>query len=382
MSRFSLRSVLLASLLTVLLVGNLSPLIPRARAAASSCGSWRIVPSPPAPTFGLYGVSIISHTDVWAVAGGPLSLPTIYPINVGFVEHWDGTSWSTIRSPQPANYENDLYAVATLSPSNVWAVGSYENSQNGYLEPQDTLVEHWDGTQWSVIASPSSQAFFNTLSGVAALAPDDIWAVGSQESLSGTSQTLIEHWNGTLWSIVPSPNVGSYDNELEGVDALSPDDIWAIGDSSDGKGGNRTLVEQWNGQQWSVVPSPSIGTFPNYLREVAGVAPDDLWTVGTYWSYPGDITNTLTEHWNGTQWSVATSPNPPGGDNDLSGVAALATNNVWATGYTAGVSLILHWDGQQWSRVSSPGGGGGLHSIEALNAHDIWAVGQSIMHYC
>lgn len=382
MNRFYLRGVLLATLLSVLLVGNISPMIPRASATTQQCGSWRVVPSPTAPSSGLYGVAISSHTDAWAVGGGYLPLPAIYPINVGFVEHWDGTGWRTILSPQPANYENDLYAVAALSPSNVWAVGSYENAANGIAEPQKTLVEHWDGTHWKVIASPNGKAYFNTLSGLAALAPNDIWAVGSQGALSGLSKTLIEHWDGTGWRIVKSPNVGSFDNALQGVAALSPDDIWAVGESSDGNGGDRTLVEQWNGQQWNVVPSPSIGTFPNLPREVAGVAPDDVWMVGLYWSYPGDITNTLTEHWNGSTWSVVASPNPPGGDNTLSGVAALATNDVWAVGYSSGVSLILHWDGHQWSRVPSPGGGGGLHSIEALNAHDIWAVGQSIMHYC
>ncbi len=119
--------------------------------------------------------------------------------------------------------------------------------------------------------------------------------------------------------------------------------------------------------------------YQNLLREVAGVAPDDVWIVGLY---PGDILNTLTEHWNGSTWSVVASPNPPGGDNVLRGVVALATNDVWAVGYAAGVSLILHWDGSQWRQVPSPDGGGGLHSVEALNAHDIWAVGQSIMHYC
>ncbi len=259
MNRCYLRGVLLSTLLAALLVGTISPTMLHASAAAPLCGSWRVVHSPPQTLSGLYGVAINSHTDAWAVGVGSPSLPAIYPINVGVVEHWDGTNWRTIPSPQPANYENDLYAVAALAPGDVWAVGSYENAANGFLEPQKTLVEHWDGTHWKMIASPNAQAFFNTLSGLVALASNDIWAVGSQGALSGLSKTLIEHWDGMRWSIVKSPNVGSYDNALQGVTALSPDDIWAVGESSDGKGGDRTLVEQWNGQQWSVVPSPSIG---------------------------------------------------------------------------------------------------------------------------
>ena len=49
------------------------------------------------------------------------------------------------------------------------------------------------------------------------------------------SQTLIEHWNGTTWSVVASPNVGTQLNGLNGVTAVSTSDIWAVG--SDGNTG-------------------------------------------------------------------------------------------------------------------------------------------------
>jgi len=383
MNRFSLRGFLLAILLAAFLVGHISLMIPRASAVAPLCGSWKVVHSPPQTPIGdLYGVAIDAHADGWVVGVSAPTLPTVYPLNLGIVEHWDGTRWHTVESPQPANYENDLYAVVALSPNDVWAVGSYQNAKNGYEQPQKTLIEHWDGTRWKVVASPNANAFFNSLTGLTALAPDDIWAVGSQGAVAGTSQTLVEHWDGTRWRIVPSPNGGSYDNVLEGVTALSADDIWAVGESTNGIGGDRTLVEQWNGQQWNIVPSPSIGTFPNFLRKVSGVAPDDVWTVGGYWLYPGDILNTLTEHWNGSTWRVVASPNPPGGDNTLGAVAALASNDVWATGYTAGVALIQHWDGHQWRLVANSGDQGDLTSIAALNAHDIWAAGKQIMHDC
>jgi hypothetical protein len=127
-----------------------------------------------------------------------------------------------------------------------------------------------------------------------------------------------------------------------------------------------------------VVPSPNV-IGANQLRSVAGAAPNDIWAVGDY-SYAGE-TLTLTEHWNGTTWSVVASPNPPGGDNVLTGAAAVATNDVWVVGDSVGgVGLILHWDGHQWNLVANPGGG--LGAIAALNAHDIWAVGVPIMHYC
>ena len=59
-----------------------------------------------------------------------------------------------------------------------------------------------------------------------------MWAVGYTITTDGTNQpdrTLIEHWNGSTWSVVASPNVGGNDNLLNGVAAAG--DVWAVGSS-------------------------------------------------------------------------------------------------------------------------------------------------------
>jgi hypothetical protein len=62
------------------------------------------------------------------------------------------------------------------SSSNVWAVGS---ATSGGLD-QTTLILHWDGTAWSIIPSASPGTFgLNTLYAVAATSANDVWAVGS-----------------------------------------------------------------------------------------------------------------------------------------------------------------------------------------------------------
>lgn len=49
----------------------------------------------------------------------------------------------------------------------------------------------------------------NFLNGVAGLSSTDAWTVGSYQNGSGRSRTLIERWDGTQWSVVPSVDPGA-----------------------------------------------------------------------------------------------------------------------------------------------------------------------------
>jgi len=138
----------------------------------------------------------------------------------------------------------------------VWAVGSTNNGGN-------TLILHWDGTSWSVVPSPNIPDWTNQLQSVTTVAADDVWAVGvatftwyiSDGDEITSSQTIIQHWNGSAWSIVPSPNpgdannyYGTITNELYGVAAVSASDVWAVGryGKSDGLNvTNQTLIERY-----------------------------------------------------------------------------------------------------------------------------------------
>src|SRR5205823_12238319 len=113
-------------------------------------------------------------------------------------------------SPGPISKYDFLVGVAAISTNNVWAVGYYDN---GY--GLKTLIEHWDGMQWKLVSSPNHPGSSgDSLNGVIAISTTDIWAVGSYTSSSGNAQTLTEHWNGTQWSMVASPNFGSHYNFL------------------------------------------------------------------------------------------------------------------------------------------------------------------------
>src|SRR5437016_5171251 len=73
------------------------------------------------------------------------------------------------------------------------------------------------------------------------------------------------------WSVIPSPNPGVSGNELISVAVVAANDVWAVGDITAGNGASQTLIEHWNGTAWSVVASPSPSPFHNVLNGVTAV---------------------------------------------------------------------------------------------------------------
>ena len=178
--------------------------------------------------------------------------------------------------------------------------------------------------------------------GVTAVSATDIWAVGTVESAGSGYQTLIEHWNGSTWQIVPSPSPGSFYNFLQGITAVSATDLWAVGYYQPGYT-DQPLLLHWDGHTWSQVRAGQ-STVSRHRLEAA-VSATNVWTVGTIG--PTDAQQTLTLHWNGQQWQPVSSPSPAAYSNALHSVIALGPSNVWAAGDTndqsSGAALFVHW---------------------------------------
>jgi hypothetical protein len=319
-----------------------------------------------------YAVGARATGDVWAVGnydnGGVLHTLTA---------HYDGAAWTAVPSPNQGTTNNTLQGVVALAPDDAWAVGGYGEA----ITQSQTLIEHWNGSAWS-LATPPAIAGANGLLGVAAVAANDVWAVGSAANIIGAPQTFIAHWNGSAWSHVASPNgIDLGLNVLTSVSARAANDVWAAGFYIDLSGVSYTLIEHWNGSAWSVIDSPERGSGDNALRGIVALAAGDVWAVGSA-ANAGGTPETLIEHWNGTAWSIVASPNNGTSGNVLQAVSATGTGDVWAAGFSGGSALsqtlVLHWNGTDWSIMPSPNNGTGantLYGIAALAAEDVWAVG-------
>src|SRR6266700_3070141 len=265
----------------------------------------------------------------------------------------DSSGWTVV--PSPTSAYNSLLGVRAISASDAWAVG-FDASNGGYR----TLIMHWDGTSWSKVITNT----VGHLSSVAAVSSNDVWAVGT-----GSSGTLTMHWNGSSWSMVPSPNSGVQTNTLNSVAAVSSNDVWAVGYYyPDNSSPENTLIIHWDGSSWSMVPSPS-----GILSSVTAISSSDAWAVG----YGYDVT--ITMHWDGTSWTTVPSPNPSNPFyNVLESVAEVSSNDVWAVGYGYDVTITMHWDGTSWTTVPSPNPSSSynvLDSVATVSSNDVWAVG-------
>jgi hypothetical protein len=345
-------------------------------------------PSPQKVAFSnvLNAVDARTGTDAWAV--GNFLGPNDDDGQVMLAEHWNGSAWSQVPTPNVVRFDEKLNAVSAAAANDVWAVGSINQTSFKHTDP---LAAHWDGTSWTIVPTPATTGGAKSiLFGVANLGGGNAWAVGRSEA----NRTLVEHWNGSAWTIVSTPDpvapAGSTfsGSTLTAVSARAANDIWAVGNFTTIKGTNSstfTLTMHWNGSAWMIVPSPNPAiptpTGVNQsLNGVVEISPNDAWAVGGTSDLTGfQPAKPITLHWNGTAWSVATLPNL-GSGGGLSSVTASSTASVWAAGPAGGTTSVLHWNGTSWTPETTPVGPDGqpiMNGISAVpgSATEVWAAG-------
>jgi len=345
----------------------------------------------PVTVTGLSGVSKVVAGGVTSLALGPSATVTGSASPVTAVAGPVSSPWRMVGSPlNPGGIGGlkDVFftSVAAGSTSDAWAVGA----SDALSTTGRPLAEHWDGHAWSTVAVPlPAGAMSAELDGVDELSSGNVWAVGRQTTSAGAERTLIEHFDGTAWAVVPSPNprtgLGASD-ELRGIGGTSAGDLWAVGEYSDGQNFNAMLFEHWNGTAWSFVKEPAALHNSAFGTAVTVLSPTDAWAVGQN----GFADATLSAHWDGTAWSFVKTPFPQDGpvpQNFLTGVTATGPGDVWASGYEGNVNqqnfslpYVLHWNGTAWSLTETPNAGTEgslLAGVTALSPTDVWVAGQT-----
>ncbi|MBV9380591.1 MAG: hypothetical protein JO242_07975, partial [Streptosporangiaceae bacterium] len=312
----------------------------------------------------------------------PLSMTTATPSAGG---------WTVQRAQRLGTSDNSLGSIAGSSPADVWAVGNYLPDQaTSNQDATLTFAEHWNGTSWTVVRTPNTGPNFSSFYGLAA-SGGEAWAVGVRLNARYQDRALIDVWKGGKWSIADSPQPGSVRDMLFAASALSPSDVWVVGDREGADNKFETLAEHWNGHRWSVVATPDPGSSGNHLYAVDAVSPDNVWAVGQQLGSglpdqglpdQGLPNQGLAEHWNGHRWSVVSLPTSVAASVLLDGVT-VAGGQVWVAGESdspaAGKPLIEHYSGGRWTVPAMPVIPTGtnwtnLYSI-TVSRGTVWAAG-------
>jgi hypothetical protein len=296
-------------------------------------------------------------TSVQPQLNWPTPTPSQPPEPLGETPPVPGAGgWTVDQTQQLGSSDNSLGSIAGSSPTDIWAVGNYlPDATNSNQDATLTFAEHYDGTAWTVVRTPNTGVNFNSFYGLAAT-DGYAWAVGSYLNSAYQDRALIEVWNPQTqsWSIADNPQPGSRRDMAFGASALSPNDVWVVGDQEGANGVFETLAEHWDGSSWTVAPTPDPGAAGNHLYAVDAVSPDDVWAVGE--SLTGTQGVPLVEHWDGSSWTVVPTPATSGSDKLLDGVTVSRSGDVWAVGEAdspagGGQPLVMHLDPVQGWQV-------------------------------
>jgi hypothetical protein len=332
---------------------------------------------------------------------------------------WNGTAWSVVATPNYAeSLESVLNGIACTSTSWCSAVGYYRSSSS-----DETSAMTWNGTTWTLVSSPSD-GFSDQLRDVTCASSAACTAVGISDANIGLPIGLVHTWDGSKWTMsavdgLGSPNAGPLQGISCGTIGISTSPCVGVGNFSDEKWQKRTLTEHWDpvvGTKGAMsalmgvtclatgcVAVGKIDSEPGVDQtEVAWRLEDSGWTALSMPSVPGGLlrdvsctsltsctavgrqgSGTLAERWDGTQWSVQTTPNPTGTGHTLGGVACPTSVNCTTVGYYVSGShrsvLIEAWNGTAWSTQTAPlpagATDGWLEDIVCVGVSSCMAVG-------
>ena len=295
--------------------------------------------------------------------------------NFAVIERWNGTSWSVDQGPNsPHPVGGVLSAVACQSASSCFAVGG-------------TLLERWNGTTWSVVPGASLYPGWSGYFGGVSCTSTFCLVVGGQSG-GGSSRTLVERWNGSTWSVVTAPFAfGPSSPFLNSVSCRTTTLCFAVGWFTNSAGVKKTLVERWDGTSVTVVPSLNAAAGNSYLEAVSCPITTSCVAVGYSFDptvFPIGSGSTLVERWNGTSWSMDASPSIAGPSSALRGVSCVGATMCLAVGgymrtYVTPALLVERWNGTAWSVIANPISGvrSEFNAVKCASTTICFAVGHS-----
>jgi hypothetical protein len=241
---------------------------------------------------------------------------------------WDGLQGQIAPGSESISTDGALNSVIAISDTNVWVFGV-----EGSWVP---LVAHWDGKRWTLIANEqgkdtlhlplvvpdtplsAAKVTASTSSSSSSSSPA-MWIVGTAYSGCETCQNPLilagsgGHWSAVPANLLPADAEGSAQVTLAAIDAVTANDIWTVGSyltqDVHHNSTSSAYILHWDGARWVSLPRQQRQPWDT-LMAISATSAADIWAVGESATYLGGESHTLIEHWNGSQWTIVSCPNP------------------------------------------------------------------------
>jgi hypothetical protein len=292
-------------------------------------------------------------------------------------ETWNGSKWSIVPTPNPTGQTAvQLVSVSCVGPSFCMSVGNATDIATSHVVP---LTEMWNGATWSIVPSPIPTGSTEVdPSSVSCTSATFCIAAGA----SGVDNAaMILQWNGTAWSIgTPAAPTGATSTQLQAVTCIGT--MWCLTVGRAAVPGQEiTVAETWNGSTWTIVPTPNVGSGSTWseLRGVSCAGASFCQAVGISIDSSGNF-DSLVETWTGSTWAITSSPQVPAVKyNVLDAVDCVSATVCTAVGSsgpstTALQTMVLNWDGTKWTLGTSPNASGVPSSeLQSISCITDWA---------
>jgi hypothetical protein len=305
------------------------------------------------------GLAVPSRHAAWSIWDG-----CIWPCNSGnpppVVRRWTGHVWTAI--PESQLHGISAGYVAASSADDAWLFGSFPGRRyDGAL--------HWNGKAWSKVAAPGWLIRINGSGDADIFTADfsrnDMW-VFSLGGYVDQKTAFVARYENARWSKSYLPGIP------EAAAAISPGDIWAIGEPFTGR--QIPMVMHWDGRRWSRSAFPKQRLAGNVIALIA-LGAKDIWAD---WQPIKAEAASYLLHWNGSRWNKLAFPKAGAGIL----AAGDGAGGLWVNGFAPGkqrIQLFLHWRAGRWTatRVPQPGWEAGNVDQLALipGTTSVWATG-------
>jgi len=281
---------------------------------------------------------------------------------IAIAASWNGVTWTPLHTAQVHGAAGAALDAVSCIAANACTAAGYELKGSGLAVP---LVERWDGSAWSVQPTPAGRG--GSLAAISCTGASTCTAVGATSNVAGSTVALAEQWNGVNWTIVATPGIpGAPYTVLSAVSCSAATACTAVG--SDTAPGFGALAERWNGSSWALqsMATPADGE-EGFVLGVACPSSTACVAAGDYIN-SSFSTVTLAEVWNGTAWSQQPSPSPAGGYIlQMTGLSCSSASACTAVGWTQLGAMVLRFNGSSWQLEPTPAPTGPQFVTPTLN---------------